>query len=257
MADTIYNDFYARRYDLLFHDSPAGRQRFRFESEAIRHRIQRHDGAAVRILDLGCGTGRHCALLSGEFHTTGLDSSESMLRVARSASPRTTFVLGDMRDANLFAAGAFTHVLCLYGAIHYNRELLRILENIGRWLTPDGEACLGLLDSAALSPAVSPDSRWAGESMVTVFPAFEYRSRWQRADGDRVYYHETFVLPWLDVVERRHEFYIPPTEVVVATAASIGLHEIERVSLEPAEAEDELLLFLRPARGTTPAGVRV
>ena len=42
-------------------------------------------GAKPRILDLGCGTGEHCALFAKEgYPCVGLDSSADMLAVARS-----------------------------------------------------------------------------------------------------------------------------------------------------------------------------
>jgi SAM-dependent methyltransferase len=248
--DTIYNDFYARRYDVLFHDTPEGRARFEFETGEIRRRMHElGTGERPRILDLGCGTGRHCARLSALAETTGVDSSASMLQVARAACPRTTFIQGDMRDSSLFADEAFTYVLSLYGAIHYSRELDRILRNIASWLRPGGRACLGILDRTRLSPEVTSGSRLIEDQAVTSFPAFEYRSRWERAAGDRVFYHETFVLPWLETVERRHAFHMPRIEALVQSAAAAGLREIDRVSMEPVGCEDEVLLFLDKAPG--------
>jgi len=246
VGEPIYDNFYARRYDQLFHDSAMGRERFRFETAEIRRRIRPPAGPeSVCLLDLGCGTGRHCAVLSAEFRTTGVDSSPSMLEVARRTSPRTSFLRGDMRDPDLVPEGAFTHVLSLYGAIHYNRELERILANIRRWLCPGGMACLEVLDPTCLCAATSADSRSVGQQAVTQYPDFEYRSRWEHGEGDLVYYHETFVLPWLEIVERRHELYMPRIEVLTAAVVAAGFGEIEMVSLAPVDCSDELLLFAR------------
>jgi SAM-dependent methyltransferase len=246
-ADAIYNDFYARRYDQLFHDSPNGQARFRFEIAEIRRRMQpRGEGERIRLLDLGCGTGRHCAVFSTEAATTGVDVSSSMLEVARRSSPLTTFIQGDMRDRALFAEDSFNYVLSLYGAVHYNRELDTILGNIACWLRPGGFACLGILDPTRLCAATSPESRQIGEQMVTAYPDCEYRSRWERHDDDRVSYHEIFLLfPWLETVERHHEFYMPEVAVLVAAAEQNGLVETERVSLAPVDCDDELLVFVR------------
>src|SRR4030095_13156986 len=154
--------------------------------------------------------------------TPGVDLPPSMLDIARRTSPQTTFIAGDMRNPDLFASGVFTHAISLYGAIHYSRELERILANIRRWLCPGGLACLGILDPLRLCAATSPHSRQIGEVMVTWYPDCEYRSRWERDDDDRVYYHEAFLLPWLEPVERRHEVYMPEVDVLVARAERGG-----------------------------------
>ena len=50
-----------------------------------------------RIVDVGCGTGRHAAFLAEKgFEVIGIDSSEEMLAVARERGSAAQFELGDM-----------------------------------------------------------------------------------------------------------------------------------------------------------------
>jgi SAM-dependent methyltransferase len=51
-----------------------------------------------RVVDVGCGTGRHSAALAkAGFHVTGIDASPAMLEVARSRAPDVDFELADLR----------------------------------------------------------------------------------------------------------------------------------------------------------------
>jgi SAM-dependent methyltransferase len=50
-----------------------------------------------KLVDAGCGTGRHSAFLaSSGFTVTGVDLSEEMLEVARARAPEVEFVVGDV-----------------------------------------------------------------------------------------------------------------------------------------------------------------
>ena len=66
---------------------------------------------AKRVLDLGCGAGRHVVFLAREgFEVHGLDSSAEALRICqerlREAGLRATFVRADMREIP-YPDGAF------------------------------------------------------------------------------------------------------------------------------------------------------
>lgn len=62
-------------------------------------RIFRARGCA-RVMDLGCGTGEHAAILHrAGLDVIGLDRSPNMIRVARERFPGLPFVVADMRGA--------------------------------------------------------------------------------------------------------------------------------------------------------------
>ena len=83
-------------------------------------------GAGVkRILDLGCGTGRHAMeLASRGFRVTGVDRSEGMLEEARRAATEravtVTFEAGDLRTVRLGAR--FDAVLMMFAVLGYQIE---------------------------------------------------------------------------------------------------------------------------------------
>ena len=86
MSRPIYTSF-AWAYDLVV-TSPAAPQ---------PQAAARLFAGRKRIVDVGCGTGRHAAFLAeAGFDVTGIDTSEEMLAVARGRAPGAEFERGDL-----------------------------------------------------------------------------------------------------------------------------------------------------------------
>lgn len=116
------------------------------ERESIRH-------ARGRVLDIGCGAGRHSLYLQGKgLDVTGIDASPLSVRIARLRGLKNAKVLS-IEEIGTFAAGSFDTVLMmgnnfgLLGSFRKARRLLRQLHTI----TADGAAII----------AVTMDSRGA------------------------------------------------------------------------------------------------
>lgn len=76
-------------------------------------------GQISKILDLGCGTGRHTSFLQKmDYKVTGIDLSTQMLEVARRRSPDSTFIKMNFIypefDNNFFDAS-----ICMWSTIGY------------------------------------------------------------------------------------------------------------------------------------------
>src|SRR4051794_29909315 len=93
-----------------------------------------------RVLDVACGTGAVTRLLvervapGGE--VTGLDLSERMLEVARSAVPGATFVAADARELP-FANASFDAATCQQG-LQFVPEPVLALRELRRGVRPRG-----------------------------------------------------------------------------------------------------------------------
>ena len=76
----VFNEAYASAYDVMY----AGKDNTA-ECDAVVGLFQKFgDGKISRILDLGCGTGRHAVEFAKRgFDVTGVDFSEAMLSRAR------------------------------------------------------------------------------------------------------------------------------------------------------------------------------
>jgi len=139
---TIFGE-YSRYYDLLYQDRD-----YRGEVRLIQRTLQRHRPNARTILELGCGTGRHAALLAVEGYTIhGVDRSHEMLRRAREhrrtlAPPLETALrlsLGDSRTVRL--AERFDVVLAAFHVVSYQTataDLLATFATARAHLEPGG-----------------------------------------------------------------------------------------------------------------------
>jgi malonyl-CoA O-methyltransferase len=109
------------------------------------------DPAALRVLDLGCGTGRHTLWLAAAgARVTAVDFSEGMLRQARSkpGAERVRFVAHDLHDGRLpFEDGAFDLVVSGL-VLEHLREVGRFFAEARRVLRPAGRAVVSNMHPA-------------------------------------------------------------------------------------------------------------
>jgi SAM-dependent methyltransferase len=117
-----------------------------------------------RILDVGCGAGRHTIELASRGHrVTGLDLSVPLLaeasRAAKAARVRPTFVRGDMRK--LRYAGAFDAAISMFTSFGYFErpsDDRAVLRGIARALKPRGKFLMELFNRDSLVATLP--SRW-------------------------------------------------------------------------------------------------
>lgn len=93
---------YSRYYDLLYKDKD-----YAGEAKYIAGLIKKNAPGAKTILELGCGTGKHAALLAAKgYAVTGVDRSAKMLASARKRIKemqglQVEFIRGDIRTTRL------------------------------------------------------------------------------------------------------------------------------------------------------------
>ena len=89
--------------------------------------------AGLRVLDLGCGTGRHAAALADKgAHVVGIDADEGMLAKARTDHPNVRFVHLDADRLSLAAIGTpMPFDVCLSNAaLHWMTDQEQALRNV-------------------------------------------------------------------------------------------------------------------------------
>lgn len=138
----LFSD-YAAYYDLLYEDKP-----YRAEAGFIANLIDRFSCNATtpkRILDLACGTGRHCfELATMGYEVEGSDISAAMIaraeRAARELASPVKFFNRSFQEAHLIGK-KYDAVLTLFSAIGYltnHHEIITSLKNIHSLLEPKG-----------------------------------------------------------------------------------------------------------------------
>lgn len=120
MKEPIFRN-YARYYDLLYADKD-----YVSEAKFVRALLKNYAPKTVRILELGCGTGRHAAHLAANgYRVQGIDLSRDMLKrcnalvtqVPAPVAARLAFSQGDMRNLRLHKK--FDAVISLFNVICY------------------------------------------------------------------------------------------------------------------------------------------
>ncbi|MFF2807140.1 class I SAM-dependent methyltransferase [Streptomyces sp. NPDC058000] len=122
-------DEFAEEYERL-HDltgDPVG--------EWLAERLPRHGGSA---LDLGCGTGRHAALLAERFaRVDAVDVSAAMVRIASATRPRDNihYRVGDLAE---LPESPVYHLVLSVSTLHHLDDLPAALAHIRRLVAPGG-----------------------------------------------------------------------------------------------------------------------
>jgi SAM-dependent methyltransferase len=136
-------------------DSPYYRRLYAHRTDAeaagfIDTLVQRlRPSAGARLLDLGCGTGRHARRLASKgYDITGLDLSASSIATARQAEgPRLRFRRQDMRQP--FGSQAFDYVFNFFTSFGYfdaRPDHDAVARNIATALKHDGRLVLDYLN---------------------------------------------------------------------------------------------------------------
>jgi len=134
---TVFGPDYAHLYDYLYskHD-------FAVDAKIIENTILRHihnDNRKYSILDIGCGTGSHTAILKNDYNVVGVDRSAEMLVIARQKSPDVVFHQADMATFDLNRK--FDVALMMSAVLGYqytNDDVLKTLRNVRKHIVDGG-----------------------------------------------------------------------------------------------------------------------
>jgi len=114
----VFGAEYASVYDVFYQDKDYGRECDNIEA------LTGADGRALRILDLGCGTGGHAEVLARRGHmVTGVDRSADMIGIARHKAAssvhggRIDFRVGDIRTLHIDRK--FDVVIMMFAVLGY------------------------------------------------------------------------------------------------------------------------------------------
>lgn len=152
MTQTVYYDF-AQLFDadeyLYFMEDTLRLENTEAQVDFIEQRLALFPGAGDRVLDLGCGHGRHAIELARRGHSvTGIDLAETFVTVARrdaaAAGVEVEFVHGDM--AAVDAHAQYTGAVCLFDAFGFfdDAHALLTLQAAHRALLAGGRLLLDL-----------------------------------------------------------------------------------------------------------------
>jgi SAM-dependent methyltransferase len=190
-----YREAFDALYPLLYpqrSDEAAAR-----EMAAMYDLLRLHD-PGERVLDLACGTARHCqALAERGVQVCGLDLSRPLLEIAcRRSCLAGCLVRGDMR--RLPFRRAFDVVISIFTSFGYfadDRSNAQVLAEIARVLVPGGRLLIDHINRPALERSLVPEDEREG-------PGFRIRQQ-RRVSGNRV--KKRIEILWADGRTRKIE----------------------------------------------------
>ena len=125
----------AKYYDLIYHWKD-----YEKEADSIKDLIKKYKKSdGNKLLDVGCGTGKHLEYFEDEFSLVGIDINNEMVEVAKTKFKDAIFEQGDMIDFNLKTE--FDIILCLFSSIGYVKtypNLEKTIKNFANHLKKDG-----------------------------------------------------------------------------------------------------------------------
>ena len=103
----------AKYYDLIYHWKD-----YEKEAYSIKDLIKKYKTSdGNKLLDVGCGTGKHLEYFKDDFSCMGIDINNEMVEFAKENVKDVIFELGDMINFNLKTE--FDVILCLFSSIGY------------------------------------------------------------------------------------------------------------------------------------------
>jgi len=224
----VYDEDYASLYDDIWHRD----EKYKSEVDEIISNLKMPLDQ-VRMLDAGCGTGTHYRLLSEKVDIVGLDISKAMLRQARRKNPSGKFKLGDINDRSLFPENLFTHIISMFEASFYTRNLARVASNYSYWLQPGGRLMIATIDRDKIKDI--------GEQ-VRKKDTFVHKGWWRVPEtGNIVHFDERIDFKDGAVIEKKHVLYLPGIKEIQETIQSQGF---KLVSMKYSEFFKQEVVFM-------------
>ncbi len=139
------NPQHAHNYAERFRQMEANGADLLGEARFVDAMVQR----TARILDAGCGPGRHAGYLAERGHdVVGVDLDPTLIAIAQAEHPGPTYFAQDLTLLDLAGHGVeagFDAILCAGNVIAFPApsSRRRILANLAAALAPDGRAVFG------------------------------------------------------------------------------------------------------------------
>jgi SAM-dependent methyltransferase len=203
---------------------------------------------AKSVLELGCGTGSILKRLQGHYEVSGLDSSATMLSLARKKVPRAKLFLQDMVGFSI--AGQFDVIFCVFDSINHIQRLSdwkRVFSAVHRHLAQGGCFIFDINTQRKLERLIAGPP-WVHSFaknllIITVTGLSKGRSNWnvkvfEHIDGNQFALHEE------DIVE----VSFPSPQIVAALRAHYLNVRIVDPDRDRPGAKSERLFFTATRR---------
>jgi ubiquinone/menaquinone biosynthesis C-methylase UbiE len=242
---------YARLFDTVFDVEPL------FEYEITQIKAITKPDKNSRVLDAGCGVGRHLQHILAMFKDAkveAVDQSYQMIRRAMIRNPSAEFTTASLLGSGLYRPLSLTHILALHDTLCSNNatELSQVLTNFHRWLQLQGYLVLHILDPNKLDPGPREFSQYFkgdddARHALTYFEAFTHEAWFEKVKDkpDTYRYCEQFLFPEGMKKISTREMWVPPTNQVLKMVTDMGFKLVEVVDLMSVGVKDFNMYIFR------------
>ena len=245
---SLYDAFYASVYDdlLLEHNKNA------FEISEILHFTNIKN---KKVLDIGCGTGHHCAQFKGQqFKCIGLDKSQYMINKAKQNYPKLDFIRGDANQSILFNPGNFGLITILYFTIYYMKNKMTVFKNCYDWLDNEGYLVIHLVNKEHFDPIIPAANpllminvqNYAKQRITkskVIFDKFEYQSKFIKEEPAG--FHEKFIFNDGKIRENHHTLYFETQKKILGYLKQLGFIMKGKINMYNCGYENQYLYILQ------------
>jgi SAM-dependent methyltransferase len=156
----------ARFYDALY-----GSRDYETAARSLHEKIQLLRPGARRLLDVGCGTGKHLQVLRQWYEVEGVDLNPDLLAIARDRLGDAALYQQDM--VVMDTGRRYDVITCLFSAIAYVRTAVNLRRTVQRFrdhLETDG--------FVFLEPYFSPEQYWTDRVTLNVVDQPDLKIAW-------------------------------------------------------------------------------
>ena len=245
-------DYFNKEYVDLYNNTFDYLKMYKNDIEIIISKVIKkfyNNNKDIKILDAGCGIGKHVMNLYKKFNTIGVDRSKNMLNKAKISCPNGTFVLGDIENSNLFDDQSINIVCCLLDTLYHNKQNVQIdiLNNFKKWLKPDGYLCIHIFNKDKLDPGPMDFTQYKDinnvKNSVTHFDDYSHVSNF-KVHENYVEYNEIYERDGKENITNVTKLYLESKDIQIEKILSVGFKLIDVYSLKNIHIQDfELYVF--------------
>lgn len=207
---------YSRLFELVTNEPAI----YRHDIIKIKDKTKINDES--KVLDAGCGMGRHLEILRELFpkiNVEGIDISKSMVNRARIRNPGAELLCTSLTIPEIYKKNTLTHVLCLHETLNHNtpKDISKILNNFHKWLLPEGYLVVHILDPLKLDPGPREFSQYFKAEddtrhSLTYFESFTHEAWWEKEEDKKYWYKycEKYIFPREKLKIHTTPLWIPP-----------------------------------------------
>jgi len=243
--ENVNDKLYAKLYNIIFNEDKL----YKSDINSIIKQIDSKN-KNNKILDAGCGPGRHYQYLNNKFPTIGVDVSNELIKYAKVRNPQGNFINDNLTNDKLFDSEEFTIVICLLDSLYHNSldDMNKIIKNFYFWLKEDGYMCIHVFNRKKLDPGARAFTQYYKDKSgvkhgLTYFNKFTHDAYWKPIDNESVEYVETVVLADGRKKISKTKLYIPKDNIkIISNIEDNGFKLVKVISVDN-ENDMELYIF--------------